>query len=226
MTYTSTGKTRITIAKGITVAAYLAVVTLFLVENGPSVIEKIIFVSKEHIILSTVLIFFLYALKSVSFGLPYALLYASVAMIYPFWWAFFINIAGIFINLQIPYFIGRKRGSDKVEQMLERFPSLASLIHLKEKSQFLFTFVLKLIGKIPHEITNLALGSLGIEYHAFVSATILALLPSMVSTMVIAREYHDPDSASFIVAVILFFALPLISVIYYIRYRRRSKQGR
>ena len=211
--------------RSLSVIAYLAIISFFLIRNSGSLVEGITGFAHEHRVLSVWIFLFLYLLKSVSFGLPFALLYAAVAVIYPFWPALVINIAGVYINQQIPYFLGRNRGRIYVEQLQERFPFTSSLLHLKDTSEFLFTFVLKIIGKVPHELTNLAIGSLGIRYHTAAVATILALLPGMVSTMVLAREYTDPDSPAFIIAASVFVIIPALSFIYFLLYRRRSHSG-
>ena len=212
-----------TLLRSLSVIVYLAIISFFLVRNGSSLVEGITGFAHEHKVLSIWIFLFLYLLKSVSFGLPFALLYAAVAVIYPFWPAIAINIAGIYINQQIPYFLGRSRGVLYVTQLQERFPFTSSLLRIKDTSEFLFTFTLKIIGKIPHELTNLAIGSLGIRYHTAVAATILALFPGMVSTMIIAREYTDPDSPAFIIASSVFIIIPSASFIYFLIYRRRSK---
>ncbi len=216
--------TRNTLLKSIPLLLYLFLITFFLVRNGSGVIERVIEYGQVHKVLTIWIFLFLYLLKSVSFGLPFVALYAAVAVIYPFWFALFINMLGVFINQQIPFFIGRKRGSVYVTQIEKKFPFISALLKFKDTSHFLFTFLLKLIGKIPHEITNLMLGALGIRYRVSYPATILAFLPEMIPVMIMARGYKDPDSAAFIVSTTLVFAVPLASLLFYLLYRKRMNK--
>ncbi len=213
-----------TLLKAIPLAVYLTLITVFLVRNGTAVVDSVLVFAQDHKVLSIWIFLLLFLLKSVSFGLPFVVLFAAVGAIYPFWPALFINCLGLCINLQIPYFLGRRRGSEYVSQIEKRFPVITPVLNLKNRSHFLFTFVLKLIGKIPHEIVNLVLGALGIRYLTAMAASVVALLPEIVSLIIMAREYKDPDSPAFIIAVILFLAVPAGSLLFYLINRRRSKE--
>jgi uncharacterized membrane protein YdjX (TVP38/TMEM64 family) len=209
------------------VIAFILLVTLsfFLVKRGGFYIGKLVTYSEKHLGITTAIILSLFALKSVSFGLPYALLYFTVGTIYPLHIALILNVVGIVINIQIPYFLGRNKGNTYVDSMVIKFPFLSKILILKDRSQFIFTFVVKLIGKIPHEITNLMLGSLHIAWPTYVLASILALLPTMVSTTLMAKNYQEPSSPIFIISLIIFIATPLLTFIYYYKNRDSSKEG-
>lgn len=197
--------------------------TLFIVKNGKNTVSSLIDYSRDHIIIVTSILFFLFALKSVSFGLPYALLFATVGAIYPLFMAFIVNLIGIYINIQIPYFIGRRKGEAFVIYTQEKFPFIKKLYAVSAKSQFFFTFIIKIIGKIPHEITNLFLGALKIPYHSYVVASLLALSPTMVSITLLAKNYDDPSSPIFIISLSIFLLMPIISFILYFRNRDSNK---
>ena len=198
-------------------------ITLYIMKNGEDSIQLLISYSSENIVAVTLILLFLYALKSVSFGIPYALLFATVGAIYPLFSAIFVNILGVFINIQIPYFIGKKRGEPFVLYTKARFPVLDRLYATSAKSEFLFTLILKLIGKIPHEITNLFLGALKITYFAYVGGNLLALLPTLVSITLIAKNYENPSSPSFIISIIIFLSMPIISLLIYFKNRNSNK---
>ncbi len=88
---------------------------------------------------------------------------------------------------------------------------------------FLFTFIIKIIGKIPHEITNLFLGALKIHYVSYIFASLLALLPTMLSITFMAKNYDDPSSPVFIVSLAIFLIMPIISFIIYFSHRDSNK---
>jgi uncharacterized membrane protein YdjX (TVP38/TMEM64 family) len=176
------------------------------------------------IVLTTAILFFLFALKSVSFGLPYALLFATVGAVYPLVYAIIVNLIGIYINIQIPYFIGRKKGEAFVIYTREKFPLIEKFYAISTKSQFLFTFIIKIIGKIPHEITNLFLGALKIHYFSYITASLLALLPTMIPITLMAKNYDDPGSPIFIVSLAIFLIMPIISFIIYFTNRDSNKK--
>ncbi|MGD1833805.1 MAG: TVP38/TMEM64 family protein [Sphaerochaetaceae bacterium] len=193
----------------------LMTLSVFLLFRGGYYVSNLVSFSTSHLVATTVIFMLLYALKSVTFGLPYVLLYFTIGTIYPLYIALLLNIIGTIVNLQIPYFLGYKRGNGYVDSIQKRFPFLGRILEMKDKSQFAFTFIVKIIGKIPHEITNLMLGSLHISWPVYISATILALLPTMISTTLMAKNYQQPGSPVFIIAAVIFLATPVISFIYY-----------
>lgn len=205
-------------------ALLLIIVTIYLLLNGNRAISNLIHFSRDNIILTTAILLFLFALKSVTFGLPYALLYATVGAVYPLVWAIIINIIGIYINIQIPYFVGRKKGEAFVIYTRERFPLIEKFYAISANSHFLFTFIIKIVGKIPHEITNLFLGALKISYISYIFASLLALLPTMLSITLIAKNYDEPGSPVFIISLVIFLLMPIISFLVYFLNRDSNKK--
>ena len=202
----------------------LILITIYLIFNGKQTVNNLIFYSRNNIILTTAIVFFLFALKSVSFGLPYALLFATAGAIYPLFLAILVNLVGIYINIQIPYFVGRRRGAAFVLYTREKFPFIEKFYAISANSHFLFTFIIKLIGKIPHEITNLFLGALKIHYVSYIFASLLALLPTMLSITLMAKNYDDPSSPVFIVSLAIFLIMPIISFIIYFSHHDSNKK--
>ena len=204
-------------------ALILIALTIYLIINGKQTVSHLVLLSRDNIVLTTVILLFLFALKSVSFGLPYALLFATVGAVYPLFYAIIVNIVGIYINMQIPYFVGRHRGDAFVLYTRNKFPLIEKFYAISSDSQFLFTFVIKIIGKIPHEITNLFLGALKIHYFSYIFASLLALLPTMLSVTLMAKNYEDPGSPIFIISLAIFLIMPIISFFIYFT-RRDSKK--
>ncbi len=205
-------------------ALLLIIVTIYLLINGSKTINTLIDFSRDNLLITTAILFLLFAVKSVTFGLPYALLFATVGAIYPLIWAIIVNIVGIYINIQIPYFVGRHRGEVFVIYTREKFPLIEKFYTISEKSEFLFTFIIKIIGKIPHEITNLFLGALKISYLSYIFASLIALFPTMLSITLIAKNYDEPDSPVFIISLVVFLIMPVISFVIYFVNRDSNKK--
>ena len=66
-------------------------ITMFVVKNGPSAISVLVERSSEKPWLTLFAFMALFLLKSVSFGLPFAVLYIGVGSVYPLGWAIIIN---------------------------------------------------------------------------------------------------------------------------------------
>ena len=197
----------------------LALMTLFMLRNGALAIDTLVDRFQDRIWLTTVAFMGLFLLKSVSFGLPFTLLYIGVGNLYPLGWALVVNVVGIVVNMQIPYLLGRYAGGSLVQRLLGKFPTLGKLESFSQRSSLLFSFMVKFIGKIPHEITNALLGSLKVPYASYVVGGVLGLLPTMIATTMVGASLDNPTSPLFIGSVVLVLVLAGVSYALYRKFR-------
>lgn len=205
----------------IPMAVFLTAMTIFVIRNGVSAVEMLVEQFSNRLWLTTAAFMGLFLLKSVSFGLPFALLYIGVGSIYPLELALIVNSAGIALNMQAPYFFGRYRGKKYVEGLTGKFPILSKLEEFSQRSAFLVSFMAKFIGKIPHEITNAILGSLHVPYGPYMIGGMLGLLPTMIATTLVGSSLREPGSVRFYFSLGL---LILLTVISYVLYQRQVKE--
>lgn len=198
--------------------ALAVLLTLFVLRNGISTVTSLTERFESRPWLTAGAFMGLFLLKSMSFGLPFAVLYLGVGSIFPLGWALVINTCGIAVNMQVPYLLGRYAGTTLVEKIVGKFPRLEKLEAFSRHSSFLFAFIVKFIGKIPHEITNALLGSLCVPYPAYMVGGLLGLLPTMVATTVAGTSLAHPGSPRFLVAV---FMVVLLTVISFVLYKRQ-----
>lgn len=201
-----------------------AIITAVLLRRGVDGIAVLIARFSHRLWITTAVFMGLYCLKSISFGLPFVLLYVTVGSIYPFGWAVLVNVCGLFINMQIPYLVGRYAGTAFVERLTNRFPGLVRLQQFSQRSGFLFTLMVKFISKIPSEITNMFLGSLHIPYLQYIAGGILGLVPSMITVTLMGNSVDDPGSPLFIVSALLFVGVTTVSLILYHRHMHSNSQ--
>lgn len=199
-------------------------VTAFVVKNGPSAISVLVEQSTDKPWLTAFAFMALFLLKSISFGLPFALLYIGVGSVYPLGWALLVNIVGIVVNMQIPYFLGRRMGDSYVQRLVERYPIVHRLEAFSKHSSLLFSFATKFIGKIPHEITNTLLGALKIPYISYIVGGLLGLAPTMVATTLVGNNLTEPASPIFIISLVAIIALVVISFILFRKFEKNETQ--
>jgi len=201
-----------------------ALITWFVVKNGPSTISVLVERSTDNPWITALAFMALFLLKSVSFGLPFALLYIGVGSVYPLGWALVVNIAGIVVNMQIPYFLGRHMGDAHVQRLLARYPALHRFESFSKHSSLLFSFTTKFIGKIPHEITNALLGALKIPYASYIVGSLLGLAPTMVATTIVGNTLTEPGSPMFIISLVAIIVLIAISFILFRRFEKTNPE--
>ncbi|MDX9914595.1 MAG: VTT domain-containing protein [Sphaerochaeta sp.] len=199
----------------------VALATTVVLRSGPTAIRSYIESYRENAALTALVILALFLFKSVSFGLPYTVLYLAVGHLFTLPIALALNIIGIAVNMQIPYFLGRYGNVAFIERLLHRARFVRDFSQRDDNHPLIFSFLVKFIGVVPHEITNLLLGSLDIPYGRYLVGGILGLLPGMVTTTVAGASMADPTSIQFILAVLAFALVMALS--YYLSRRTRKK---
>jgi uncharacterized membrane protein YdjX (TVP38/TMEM64 family) len=208
-----------TILRIVSLVAVLLFLTVFVIRNGAHAVSVLAEQAGDRLWLTTIAFLGLFLLKSVSFGLPFAVLYVGVGSIFPIGWALMVNTIGIAVNMQIPYLLGRYTGNGYVERLVGKFPRLERIEAFSQHSSLLFSFMVKFIGKIPHEITNALLGSLKIPYIPYMVGGILGLLPTMVATTLVGSSLDNPGSPEFLISLVVVLLLTGISYVLYRKYR-------
>ena len=75
--------------------------TIVVVRSGPAAITAYIQSYRDNVALTLTVIMALFLFKSVSFGLPYTVLYLAVGHLFPLPVAMLVNVVGIAVNMQI-----------------------------------------------------------------------------------------------------------------------------
>lgn len=212
----------LSIVRLIPIIALFLGTTVVVILKGPSYFTTLIETFSSNLAITTLVIMALFLFKSISFGLPYTIIYIAVGHIYPLWLALVVNTIGIMVNMQIPYFVGRYGGFSFIEKSLNHFSFVQSFKNNRQNSSFVFSFFVKFIGVVPHEITNLLLGSLKVNYVGYLLGGTVGLLPGMVATTIASNSLKDPFSLKFIISVLSFVFVMLFSYYLYGRLKKKS----
>lgn len=131
-------KKYITFFKSLPLIICMMFVILFLASGKEITVQTILRYTPEYPFAAAMVILLLYALKSVSFVFPIAVL--QIATGHLFWTpvALLVNFVGRAITLSIPYWIGRFSGSDLIDSLQKKYPKLKKYVLNKNKIPFLF----------------------------------------------------------------------------------------
>ena len=111
------------------------------------------------------------------------------------------SLAGTVAMFLTPYRIGRRADGDAVEQLMEKYPRLHALRDLREKNDFLFTLAVRSMRLLSYDVTSLYLGAAGAAFPAYMGASLLASLPSLVAFTVMGAGAGDLSSPTFWIAL-------------------------
>lgn len=178
-------------------------------------VEQIINFTPQNYYLAIISILGLYAIKSLSIVFPLPILYVSTGIIFSPLRAVLINIAGITVALTLPFLIGEFSGHKKTMELIEKYPKLQKINTYKKSNQWLFVFVIRMVGFLPMDVVSIFMGSIGTPYRKYMSASILAMIPNLLAVTFIGATVNDPDSPGFIIACIAKIVITLISILVY-----------
>jgi len=208
-----------TVMRVLPMAMLVIIPTIYMIRGGLKEIQNFLSLASAHSFTTFLIIISLYCIKSFSLGIPFVFLYAVTGSMYPLGWALLINIVGIFMNLQIPYILARRTNGKIIEKLADRYEYIRHLEKVSSGSGFLISFMIKFIGKIPHELTNALLGALKIPYFQYVTGSLLGLAPIMAVTTVAGNMSSEPSSFGFIASAAVVVLLTIISYFMYKRQR-------
>lgn len=150
-----------------------------------------------------------YALKSLTIIFPLTLLYLISGIIFMPFVAILINLIGTAITLTIPYWIGWYFGNSLTQKILHKYPKTQYIHQIQKNNNWFFSYLLRVIGILPHDIISLYMGSLRIPYSKYISGSMFGMLPNILIMTLVGINITNPDSPIFISAII--FKLLLIS---------------
>ncbi len=116
--------------------------------------------------------------KSFALVFPPAVVFSICAYMMPnYWIALLINLISVFLSSSIPYFLGRFTGAGMVSTLKNRFKAVKKIDDFAGANEMQTTFVVKLSGLLPGDLSSLLFGAMGISYKNFMIGTNLGMFP-------------------------------------------------
>lgn len=135
----------------------------------------------------------LFLLKGVSLGILYgAVLFAS-AMVYDLPTAIAVNILGSVLCISASYLVGRTSKSLTFQGVLDKYPKFGRYLDNADEHSFLTCFVVHSLH-LSTEVQGVLFGLIRTPYLAYISSSMIALLPNMLCYTVFgsAWDYKNP----------------------------------
>lgn len=188
--------------------------------------EHIAQYAPENTLLAVAAMIALFALKSLSVVIYSGLLYVVSGILFPLPIAIVVNFCGSAVMVSLPYFIGRKTGHDAVENILRKYPKAETLHQLRSDNDFIFAFLVRVIGRLPSDVVSLYMGAIGAGYRQYLPGSLLGLLPHMITFPVMGTCITDPGSPEFLISLCAELGFIACSLVFYGIHRKRLKKKR
>ena len=172
--------------------------------------------------IAALLLWCLFALKSISMVFPLALLFAASGVFYPLPQALLVNEIGLCIAVTIPYWMGRHYGVELVATLKKKHPKIAELQKMEQRDDFFRSFLIRAVGILPFDVVSLYLGASGVAYAPYLGGCIAGCFFHLLTATLLGMNVEDPSSPEFLIALgihVVFLGLSVWG--YYFRIRKQ-----
>lgn len=205
------------ILKFIPVAICAALIILPLASGKEFTVQEVLDYTPEAPLAAALVILLLYALKSMSFVFPIAILQIATGHLFRMPVALLINFLGRAVTLTIPYFAGRFSGSDMVRSLAGKYPRLEEIYSRQERNPLFISFLLRTFVFLPGDAVSMYLGALRIPFRHYLAGGILGTTLGVVLSTILGSSITEPGSPAFLLSASLMTLVALLSAIYYIK---------
>lgn len=217
---TQKNKRIITFLKTLPLIICIIFIVLFLASGNEITVQTVLRYTPDSPFAAAITILLLYALKSVSFVFPIAVLQIAVGHLFQTPAALLINFSGRAITLSIPYWIGRFSGSGLINSLQGKYPKIKEILDRQERNPVFTSFLLRTFCFLPGDAVSLYLGAVRIPYPCYLTGGILGTALGVVLATILGSSITEPGSPAFWLSASLMAFIAIISVIFYLRNSR------
>lgn len=157
--------------------------------------------------ISALLIVFNFVLKALLPWFPISCICVVSGVLFKWYHAMFINIAGVAILFTLRYFWGKHFGAGNAEKILGRYTGVKSIIDSHNLRSGVVLFGLRFSPLVPINSVSSIYGTTDMPYVRYILISLAGFAYKIFSYTVIGRNVYDPASASFIVPFIVLFII-------------------
>ena len=214
------------LSKLLGIALWAALIIVCIVNREKISTEGIVGLVPKDSWISALVLFCLFAVKSVSVFVYSGILYAASGILFSLPIAIIVNIIGTVIMVSIPYFIGRKAGAQLVEHMIEKKPKLAVIRDFPHKNDLAFSFWVRIVGCLPGDLVCMYSGASKLNYWRYLVGSVLGSMSAVISFAVMGMSADDITSPAFLISLGIEFSLMVVSVVFGLIWNSKRKNKR
>lgn len=215
-------KQLITFLKTIPLIICIIFIVLFLTSGKDITVQTVLDYTPESPFAAAMVILLLYALKSVSFVFPIAVLQIAAGHLFQTPVALLINFFGRAVTLSIPYWVGRFSGSGLINSLQEKYPKLKEICNKQGRNPVFISFLLRTFCFLPGDAVSLYLGATQIPFPYYLAGGVLGTTLGVVLATLLGSSITEPDSPAFWLSASLMAFMAIISAIFYLRNNKKK----
>ena len=204
-------------------AVTIALVIWVLGTDRDLTVEALLDHTPENQLLAALLLLLLYAVKSLSVLLPLALFEVAATLVFPLPAALALNLLGVGVACSVPFFTARFSAGQSVERLMEKHPKLHALRDFRVGNDFIYAFLVRVVGLFSCDIVSMYMGASGLRYRPYVLGSVLGFAPQTICFTLMGDAIEEPGSPQFLIALGVMAATTAAAVAAYGLWRRRDR---
>lgn len=201
-------------------AAIIILLILFFLKFDVSDILKY---SLESPLQASLIILGLYCLKSLIVVIPLMALYISAGMMFPFGWALAITAIGLFFEMTIGYFIGKRLKIDRVTNLMTQNKRAEKFLLSQKNINPSLCFLTRL-SPLNFDLTSMFHGAYNINYPQYIVYSFLGSAPRMIPFVFVGDSISTPFSKEFLIPFIIIVVVTAFAFTIYMKQTSKTKQ--
>ncbi len=109
-----------------------------------------------------------------------------------------------------------------LDQLARKNKRLELLRDAPKQNEWLFSFVVRMIGLLPGDLVGMYSGACGFTYFHYICGTLAGMFPSIITFSVMGMSAHDISSPVFRLSVGCEILLVLLSLAIFILWQRKK----
>jgi len=178
----------------------------------------------ENFWLAFAVIMGIYILKSLVFVVPASLVYVAVGALFGGFTACAVNMAGIFLEITVTFFLGSFLRSDTVERLLLKNKNGRKLMEMNLENKSWLLFSVRFLPVFPIDLVSLFYGASGRGYTKYALLSAAGIAPRVILFTLLGVYFSALD----LIVPVIVCAIPVGVAAYLIKKliidRRKSKE--
>ena len=174
-------------------------------------VQHLLSLSSDNLLITTLLVLMLYALKSVVMLFPVIAIQIAVANIFTPFVAILINVVGTFIAVSIPYFFAYKYVVNPINLLNKSNSKIDKVLCYKSNNEVEFVAIARLSG-LSMELISILMGALKINYGKYLIGSFLGTIGYIISFTMLGSNILDPFSKEFLYSLIFTIFIFIMSI--------------
>lgn len=171
--------------------------------DGKFSVESLVAQASGNPVRSVIWLLLLFAIKSLTIVIPLLSLYVASGILFPPVWAVCVSFLGLAITMTFPYLLGRWSGAEEMDYIKAKYPKIEKLVDIQKRNEFFASFIVRLIGWFPCDITSFYFGASRTDYPLYLFSGLLGSAISVITNTLLGDVLMNPLSLPFFLLMVI-----------------------